>query len=108
MHQLGQLAKAEAKLAALDARVWVVTAYPRATVLKTIKKKGYAHRFLTDGRPLIDALGLANNGHKDRISEPATFVLAPDGAVLLADRTTKAKREPIATIVAAIEGHRGS
>ncbi len=107
MHQLGQLAKTEPEFEKRDADVYVVTTYAERDVWIWKKKKGYQHRFLVSARPLVDALGLTNNGHEDRISEPATIVVAPDGTVLLADRTTKAKREPMTAILKAIDEHRG-
>ncbi len=106
MHQLGQLDETKAEFDARGARVWVVTTYDAPTVRGWVKKKGYAHRFLTSATPLVEALGLVNNGHPQKISEPATFVLAPDGTVILAQRTEKATREPMADILAAIDGHR--
>jgi peroxiredoxin len=108
VHQLGQLEKTKPEFDKRDARVFIVTTYDAKTVRGWIKKKGYKHRFLTSAKVLVEALGLTNNGHPDAISEPATFVLAPDGRVLLADRTTKAKREPMAAILAAIDADRAA
>lgn len=107
MRQLGQLDISKAEFDARDARVWVATTYDAPTVRGWVKKKGYGHRFLVSAGGLVEAMGLVNERHPDKISQPATFVLAPDGTVLLADRTEVSKREPMADILAAIDAHRG-
>ncbi len=107
MRQLGQLAETKPELDARNARVFVMTVYDGPTVRGWVAKKGYEHRFLTSASPVVEALGLVNERHPQKISQPATFVLSPDGTVLLADRTETASREPMADILAAIDAHRG-
>ena len=107
MSQLGQLDETKPEFDARDARIWVFTTYDALTVRSWISKKGYKQRFLTSAGPPVQAMDLVNERHPDKITQPATFVLAPDGTVLLADRTQVAEREPMHAILAAIDGHRG-